>query len=189
MKRFILSTGLALIVATLLLWHASRRSPPEDTVVQLQPDVQRRSLDPAPEPAKPRDRSPPAFAAAEPAQRTAAPDPPVPSTDDQRVHLQARFAAETVDSAWAGAARQELSEDLGRVASSDVRLRDVECHSSLCRVELNLTSPESGNVFVESWLHQRAWRGPGFAAHVGAEGDVRIVMFLGRPGSDLPYLE
>ncbi len=188
MKAFILSAGVVLTLAMLLLWQASRHSPAE-IAVAVPPVVQHHPVDAAPELAKPPDRSPPVVAPAEPALPSTAPDPHVPSTDDQRVHLQARFAAEAVDPGWASAARLDLNEDLGRVASSDVRLNAVACHSSLCRVELDLTSPESGVAFVESWLHQRAWKGPGFAARMGAGGNLKMVMFLGRPGSELPYLE
>lgn len=189
MKLFILSAGVVLVAMTLLLWYATRHGLSGDAAVQLQPAVQRRSVDATAAPAKPPDRPPPSFAAVEPTPRPPAPDAPAPSLDDQRVHLQAHFETETVDSGWASAARQELNEDLGRVANRDVRLLGVECHSSLCRVELSLARPGSGDTFMESWLHQRTWRGPGLWARVGAESDMRMVMFLGRPNSDLPYLD
>lgn len=188
MKLFILSAGVVLTVGMVVLWRASRDRPPV-AVAAVQPIVQRRAVDVAPEPAKPRTLSPAVAAGEQPGPRPPAADAQGPSTKDQRVHLQARFAAETVDPAWATVARRELNDDLEHVASSDVRLRDVECHSSLCRVELNVTSSESGLAFMESWLHQRTWRGPGFAARLGEGGDAKMVLFVGRPGAELPYLE
>ena len=189
MKLFILSAGVVLAAMTLLLWRASRHDLSGDTAAKLEPAVQRRSDAVAAAPVKPRDRPPPVLAAVAPAPQTPTPDVPVPSLEDQRVHLQAHFAAETVDSGWASAARQELNADLGRVTNGDVRLLDVECHSSLCRVELSVADTGSGQMFLESWLHQRTWRGPGLAARLGAESDMRMVLFLGRPHSDLPYLD
>lgn len=110
---------------------------------------------------------------------------------EQRTHLQARFTDQHVDPAWASAARQALSEDLARFSGQDVRVQGVECRSSLCRAELVLTSPEAGRSFMESWLRQRTWTGPGFVAtdDAGRGGDPTMIVFLGRPGTQLPFLE
>jgi hypothetical protein len=195
MKLLILSAGMALTIVTLWLWHESHGRTPPEPIAPLRPDLGRRAVDASPHPVQARAAPSPVIASAQPAPQPAAGDEPVPSPtptiDDQRAHLQARFATEAVDSRWASTARQELNEDLGRVGSKDVRLHDVECHSSLCRVELNLISREAGSAFVESWLQQRAWRGPGFVANLdaGPGGDLKMVMFLGRPGTELSYSE
>jgi hypothetical protein len=138
--------------------------------------------------------SPPALAAVAPGNRASppAPDGAESSSDDQRAHLQVRFAAERTDTAWATASRQALHDELGRFASADARLQEVECRSSMCRVVLTLNSPEAGTRFMESWLHERTWTGPGFVAPEDASpgGDAKsMVVFLGRPGTQLPYAQ
>jgi len=115
------------------------------------------------------------------------------SSDDQRAHLQAWFAGERTDTAWAVASQRALHDDFERFASADARPRDIECRSSLCRIVLTLSSPEAGSRFMESWLHERSWTGPGFVAtqDTSPGGDPRssMIVFLGRPGTELPYAQ
>jgi hypothetical protein len=105
----------------------------------------------------------------------------------ERARLQARFAGELSDPAWATVARQDLTADLGRVDSNDVRIESIECRTSLCRAELVVASAAAGGAFLDTWLHQRAWTGPGFAAtdQTRTDGASHLIVFLGRPGTDL----
>jgi hypothetical protein len=141
-----------------------------------------------------RDRSfPTATVPVETAAQSTAPAEPKPelTTADQRIFLQSRFAIEKVDVAWATTARQEVSADLAKVNANGVTLQGVECHASLCRAELVSASPEAALAFSESYLRQRTWTGPGFMSsdEQNPDGTRRTVMFLGRPGTDLPHLE
>lgn len=153
----------------------------EGAIVNSQPRV----------PARPIPRPSVTSSSSEPVAQAASDAGPEITVAERRVHLQSRFAAQDVDPGWASTARQELGDDLRRSAGKDVRVQDVECRSSLCRAELVLTSHEAGNAFMESWLHQRAWTGPGFVANDEAspDGTPRMIMFLGRPGTELPHLE
>jgi hypothetical protein len=141
-----------------------------------------------------RDRPlPTATVPVETAAHNAAPAEPKPelTTADQRIFLQSRFAIEKVDVAWATTARQEVSADLAKVNANGVTLQGVECRASLCRAELVSASPEAALAFSESYLRQRTWTGPGFMSsdEQNPDGSRRTVMFLGRAGTELPYLE
>jgi len=199
MKVFVLSASLLLGVVVWWLTHprGANNRPAVDEAAETavapvdSPPAARR-------PALTRRFDPPPFA------NTVAPvDPTLPTPPataetkpeltvaDQRIYLQSRFAAQKVDSGWAATARQELSDDLGRFSGKDVRLQGVECRSSLCRAEVTLTNHEAGVAFMESWVRKRTWVGPGYAANdeTNPDGSARMVVFLGRPGTELPYLE
>ena len=101
---------------------------------------------------------------------------------DRRAQLQAQFAGQPVDTSWATQARQQLRDDLGKFANAEVRVRDVECRSSLCRIELAAANHDAQQSFVESWVRYRTWTGSGFAVQ---DGDATIV-YVSKPGVDLP---
>ena len=189
MKILILSSSVILGVLVLWLVHESAGPAPEP-IAAPRPSA-RRAVDsrrPSPAPYTP------AVAVVAPASEVppvAAAERPEASVADQSVPLQARFATEAVDPGWANTAQQALNDDLGRIASKDVQAQRAECRSSLCRVELTLTNHEAGTAFMESWLRQRTWTGPGFVSTPQAArgGELKMIMFLGRPGSELPYSE
>jgi hypothetical protein len=123
-----------------------------------------------------------------PALATSAPGgEPDLSISGQRARLEDRFAAETADAGWATTAQQELHADLGRFATRDASVREVQCRASMCRIELALATRDAASGFMESWLRQRTWAGPGVADNdvVGADGQPRLVMFVGKAGLDL----
>lgn len=124
----------------------------------------------------------------EPAFTPSAPeDEPDLSIAGQRARLEDRFAAETPDAAWATTAQQELHADLGRFSTRDATVRDVQCRASMCRIELALATRDAASEFMESWLRKRTWTGPGVADNevVGADGQPRMVMFVGKLGLEL----
>lgn len=126
-----------------------------------------------------------------------APDPPLaaPALRDepdlsirgQRMRLEDRFAAERSDPAWATTAQQELHADLGRFATREVGVRDVQCRASMCRIELALANRDAASTFMESWLRARTWTGAGVADNevVGSDGQPRLVLFVGKDGIEL----
>lgn len=194
MRVFILTGGL--ILGLVIWWLSHQRDAGETAAAGDPPGAVEPSAErPAAEPRSfvrrpalpslltdpPADTVPPEISASEPALSAA----------DLRIHLQARFAAQGTDPGWASTARRELSEDLGRFGDMGVRVHDVECRSSLCRAELLLTSHEAESAFMESWLRHRSWTGPGFAAsdEIGPADTPKMIMFLARPGSELPRLE
>ena len=196
MKVFVLSAGLLLGVAVWWLTYSRGVSNRPVTGESEQPAVISGDSPPAaPRALLKRRVDPPPFANAVPAAEPAAPTPPEAKPEltvaDQRMYLQTRFAAQKVDAGWASTARQELSDDMARFSDKDVRLQGVECRSSLCRAELTLASHDAGVAFMETWVRKRVWVGPGFAANdeTNPDGSGRMTIFLGRPGTELPYLE
>ncbi len=109
------------------------------------------------------------------------------SITGQRARLEDRFAAETPDASWATTAQQELHADLGRFATRDASVQDVQCRASMCRIELALATRDAASGFMESWLRKRTWSGPGVADNdvIGADGQPRMVMFVGKEGVEL----
>jgi hypothetical protein len=190
MKALVLSIVVALGLAT-LLWRLSRDTEPLALPHREAPARRAPGL---PGIAAPR---PPVVPLVAPSLRS---EPTIPERTDaspeaevaaERVRLQARFTGEPADPAWATVARQDLTADLGRVASSDVRLESIECRASLCRAELVPATAAAGGGFLQTWLHQRSWTGPGFAAtdEPHADGVPHLIVFLGRPGADLARVD
>lgn len=188
MKWIVLSVSL-LGVGMWWLSHESRERSARQPPAAGEP---RKRVD-APPPLTTRDApvSPRPAPPADPAPRATPPAASKGDVDEQRAHLQASFAAQGVDAAWASTAQQALREDLGRFTGDNIRFKDVECRSSLCRAELTPINADAGRTFLETWLHQRTWTGPGFAAGDEATGGgaPTMVVFLGRPETALPYLE
>jgi hypothetical protein len=175
MKILLWSAAALLVVLGALMYATTRASDttPEATTAAPAPRARSRA---------------PQLAVSAPA--IVAPMPraePEVSIAGQRARLEDRFAAETRDAAWATTAQQELHADLGRFATRDVGIRDVQCRASLCRIELALATRDSASAFMESWLRQRTWTGPGVADSdvVGADGQPRMVMFVGKDGQEL----
>jgi hypothetical protein len=199
MKKLVLSAGLILSIAIWCLWQQSSSGEAPDPGGAPGPASAPLAGSPPPPP-RPRLVE---VATAPPLRvsRLSPPADPVPQAEpegrpeltvaERRAQLQSRFAVQDIDPAWASAARQELAQDLVRFGGKDARVRDVECRSSLCRAELVLTSHDAGSSFMESWLRQRAWAGPGFAANDAADpdGTPKMILFLARPGAELPQLD
>ena len=120
------------------------------------------------------------------APTAAAPSPEL-TIASQRARLEERFLAVTTDGGWASSSQQQLQTDLGRFVTRDVGVRDVQCRASLCRIELALATRDAASGFMESWLRERTWTGPGLADNDvgGADGAPRLVMFVGKEGLEL----
>jgi hypothetical protein len=134
--------------------------------------------------------------AAVPASREATADDQ--AARDQRWEQDARasvarvedaFAAEPVNHAWAMSTRQLLHDRLTALsrplASS---LRDVECHSSICRVEVVHRDADASRQFATKAftdVQDQAWNGPVLIppSQPGPDGSVTVVMYLGREES------
>jgi hypothetical protein len=195
--KFVLSASLILGV---VLWWISRQvgafeAPPGGPAAASPAAIEKRAVDPrlaSARPAVPRPRPPPTVdVSADPVPPDASDSNPDVIAAARRTRMQAHFADQPVDRSWASAAQYALQDDLGKVAADGIRLHRVECRSSLCRAELIATSRDTAIAFLQSWLHQRTWTGPGFASHddTNPDGSPRMIVFLGRPGTALPAPE
>ncbi len=188
MRTLALSVAVVVVLGLVtLLWQVSRdpeplAPPPREAAVHRAPDA------PVVVVRHPQAVPPTALAfkpePAPPARPDASPEAEVAVERDR---LQARFAGELADPAWASVARQELATDFGRLGGDDVRIDNIECRSSMCRAELALAGAAAGRAFLQTWIHQRTWTGPAFATADKArpDGAQRLIVFLGKPGVDL----
>jgi hypothetical protein len=154
--------------------------------------VERHAVDPRLAPARQAISGPPPAVdpSAEPASLHASESNPEAVAAARRARMQAYFADQPVDRSWASTAQYALQDDLRKVVGDGVRLQRVECRSSLCRAELTAPTRDAANAFLESWLQERTWTGPGFASHDDTDpGSPRMILFLGRPGTALPASE
>lgn len=184
MKSLVLVAAVAFLGAVALLLaidrdrpdvaaHATEPTPPVPASTAARVPV--RPLSTAPLPDLPRGRHPDVASA--PLQRNADAE-----IAERRAQLQAGFDGESVDPNWAMQSRQVLRDDLGKYANADVRVRDVECRSSMCRIALASSNRAAQQTFIEGWIRHRAWTGSGFAVE---DGEATIV-YVSKPGVDLP---
>jgi hypothetical protein len=112
----------------------------------------------------------------------------------ERAHeaaVEAGFAAETVDRSWAGDARQDLRSRVAAVLPSPASLRDVDCRSTMCRVEMVCAdTTELRSFFDNAFLRtkDRVWNGATFAMppQPNPDGSLGVVLYLAREGTSLP---
>lgn len=109
----------------------------------------------------------------------------------QRTAIEAGFAAEVIDGAWAAAARRDLRDRISALLPSTSSLADVDCRASMCRVELVHREAAGSQRFMQAAFFDpkdRVWSGPGFAipAETGSDGTVTVVLYLARDGASFP---
>lgn len=110
---------------------------------------------------------------------------PTQTVADQATNLEAAFATENPDRAWAGSAEWQLRERLERIAGSTVEY--LSCRSTLCRSRVSM--PAQG-ADMSRWIGASAvWpEGPTFVSKSGGADDTHVVfdVYYGRPGTELP---
>jgi hypothetical protein len=99
------------------------------------------------------------------------------------------FGEQKTDPYWSRGAEEAIRTGFDNAADAvgdaDVRLRSVECRTTVCRVKLSFAQP-SGVDDVLSSFRRTAWKGPGLAipdTSVDGEG---MLLFLGKEGTELP---
>jgi hypothetical protein len=108
-----------------------------------------------------------------------------------RASVEDAFAAESASSAWAPPTRVVLEDRLASLARLTASsLRDIDCRTSMCRVEVAHHDADASRQFAERAFtdpQTPAWDGPVFIppAQPDADGGVVAVMYLGRRGNQL----
>jgi hypothetical protein len=97
--------------------------------------------------------------------------------------LDHRIAAETRDPEWSPAAEAALSQ-LADVAGGD-RVISLECQSSLCRGELEHTSADAQERWMERVAMFKMRRGATMVKPVNGEGGIRSLLYVAREGHPL----
>lgn len=114
--------------------------------------------------------------------------------DDARASLasiEAAFAAEPINDGWATSTRLALHDRLTALSqASSSSLRDIDCRSSICRVEVVHRDIDASRQFTQKAFadqEQQAWNGPAFMLpqQSNPDGSLAVVMYLGREGTSL----
>ncbi|MFK7899057.1 MAG: hypothetical protein AB8G23_24750 [Myxococcota bacterium] len=105
--------------------------------------------------------------------------------------LEDALKAEPLDGPWAIGQESEITEQLENGPDSTTRLVDVQCQSTLCRIELEHEIDE-----VSHEVAMMALTGPMFAGSEmlsrrveSPQGEVRTELFLSRKDHRLPRME
>jgi hypothetical protein len=108
-----------------------------------------------------------------------------------RAAVEAGFATEKVDQAWAAEARRDLRDHVATLLPPSSSLGDIDCHSSMCRMEMVVPDLAAKQRFIQSAFlssQSRIWKGALFVmpTRPNPDGTLGVVMYLGRPGTSLP---
>jgi hypothetical protein len=104
--------------------------------------------------------------------------------------VEVAFTSEAIDRSWAPDARGELRQHLAALLPASSSLRDVDCRSSICRVEMVHANAKESGAFVQKAFmggKDSAWNGPGMVmpVQVNSDGTVAVAVYLGRDDDSL----
>lgn len=120
--------------------------------------------------------------------------PPALEVEEVRDRLDVFFREERTDASWGHQARQRIQQRIDTVLPENSFLLEVDCHSSMCRIETMHASLDDYQQFVRASFmspETKLWNG-GFFASIKGEpenGEVITVAYLARDGQDLPALD
>jgi hypothetical protein len=175
--------------------HASRAASGTWTPARYLPPGPPGRDDPSPaRPARPARSEAPPSGDGDP--RPAAADRPTALSWDEEARanqatVERAFATDVADSSWAVGAARDLREHLGATAAQlSSSLRNVDCRSSLCRVEVVTRDQGSAKKLMDKAFGVGAppvWNGPMMAEYPPAnpDGTASVVLYLGRDGTSL----
>ena len=115
----------------------------------------------------------------------------VEAAEAHQTAVEAGFAAENVDRAWAAEVRQDLREHVAALLPPSSSLGDVDCRSSMCRMEMVLPDVAAERRFSQRAFlssESRIWDGAVFVmpGQANPDGTLGVVWYLGRKGTRLP---
>lgn len=93
------------------------------------------------------------------------------------------FRDESIDAAWAGAATNQVQGALAKLLPSGATVRGLSCHSTRCRLEMNLRDEGTLDQFQRAALYgsEVLWRGQMMLDHEKqADGTIAMVAHLIR---------
>lgn len=135
-------------------------------------------------PPVPAPERPQAAAFEEEPSAEAKPEPAPPPPLEEKV--EQAFVAEDVDPGWAEPASARIVEGTMPILPAGSSLRDVDCRSTVCRVEVQHTTAGSHQGFIQAAVfEQRFWQGPGSFTRVTDENGQEVTLvYLGREDAD-----
>lgn len=107
--------------------------------------------------------------------------------------LEAAFASEARDGAWAMEARRTVDATLSAELPAKSAIKSIDCRSTLCRIE----STHDGYTYAKAFVNQlvlperRPWNGAFYTGPVARDpqsGAVTFVTYLAREGAAMPTI-
>ncbi len=121
--------------------------------------------------------------------------PEVPSRvigpEEVTQHIETTFYSEAMDTAWAREVRQGLQEKLASLLSKGSSIGSLECHSSLCRIELRHPDEEQYQQFMQRMAQGGTfWKGASMTYRSEEDGrNIATISYLAREGHAMPFPE
>ena len=103
--------------------------------------------------------------------------------------LEEAFYNEDTEDSWSSVALDDITnsmEKLDNDIKNHVSLSHAECHSTLCRLEINFDDENSDRGFYTSFAMTLAWNTTAFYERLDSPGENRSVLYLSRDGHSLP---
>jgi len=113
----------------------------------------------------------------------------------QENELEQTLVTEQVDPEWSQGAETSWTEvfqkEVMKEELKEIQLGNIECRTTLCRVELTPTDPDQGAVAFEQGFRKlmlfAPWQGPGFGKIENPDGQAPVAVFyMAREGHALP---
>jgi hypothetical protein len=114
---------------------------------------------------------------------------PAPKRRERVVsRLNEKLAAEPVDPRWTREVRGTVDELLRRVAFERSTVQSATCGASMCKVEVDHENEFALREFIDSASEMTRASGAGGMAYRDRDSDgaLRTVVYVARPGADLP---
>lgn len=113
------------------------------------------------------------------------PEPPPVSFEQSQAAVFEAFGQEDIDPQWKVEATRKLDAAVRDRLPTGSRLGSIECHTTMCRVEVFHHDPHGAQAFVMDAF--RDWRGSLFVAKDRQEGGEHVVTIIAsREGHELP---
>jgi len=153
-------------------------------VAQLRVDALRTASAASPRSAMPARQDDPAESRPEVSPRVIGPE-------EVTQHIETTFHSEAMDTAWAREARQQLQEKLATILSKGASIGSLECHSSLCRIELRHPDEEQYRQFMQNMTQDGTfWKGASMTYRGEEDGrNIVTISYLTREGHAMPFPE
>ncbi len=116
---------------------------------------------------------------------------PRKSSTEIRDDNETRFYSEPSDPDWGKSTAAQLQDQLSSIAPAGSTIREVDCRSTLCRVEASHPNAQSYQDFVQSTYFGASfsWEGPMMITvlHKQDDGEIESVAYLARKGAPAPF--
>ena len=115
--------------------------------------------------------------------------PEAPSMEDERDFVKTKFIAQAVDPSWARAAKSEVTDAFSHFVTRESRIRNVECRTSICAVEVDNDNEAAYRKFATTAFEPGNLKLPNELMVTRDDNSWRMVVYLAREGIRLPMLE